>query len=240
MRSTRTSTKPSRPSPRRIRTALASCYGEPSRSRLPLGNKRDPLDELIYILLTVQTAYGVDAVWAALKKRFPTWGHVVRAREESLRRVIQPLGLSQQRARRIRIVLRAVRDEMGTLSLRRLRRMETADAEAFLTSLPGVGLKVARCVLMYSCGHDVLPVDAHVLRVSKRLGWLAADTSWSEAHEAIHRAVPPEQRYSLHVNLVRLGRDICVAWSPQCVSCPVAKMCPSAAIGPARPDKFLT
>lgn len=212
-------------SPRRIRTALASRYGEPSRSRLPLGNKRDPLDELIYILLTVQTQYGVDDVWDALKSRFPTWGHVLRAREESLRRVIEPLGLSQQRARRIRIVLRAVRDEMGTLNLRRLRRMETADAEVFLTSLPGVGLKVARCVLMYSCGHDVLPVDAHVLRVARRIGLLPHDTSWTEAHAAIHRVVLPEHRYSLHVNLVRLGRDLCGARSPQCDNCPVVRMC---------------
>ena len=216
-------------SPRRIRTALASRYGEPSRARLPLGNKRDSLDELIYILLTVQTAYGVDAVWDALKKRFPTWGHVLRAREESLRRVIGPLGLSVQRARRIRIVLRAIEDEMGTLSLRKLRRMKTSDAEAFLTSLPGVGLKVARCVLMYSCGHDVLPVDAHVLRVSKRLGLLADEISWAEAHEAIHRAVRPEHRYSLHVNLVRLGRDVCRARTPHCEACPLVGMCPSAA-----------
>lgn len=217
-----------RRSPRRVRTALASRYGEPSRSRLPLGNKRDPLDELIYILLTVQTQYGVDGVWDALKSRFPTWGHVLRAREESLRRVIEPLGLSQQRARRIRIVLRAVRDEMGTLSLRRLRRMETADAEAFLTSLPGVGLKVARCVLMYSCGHDVLPVDAHVFRVSKRIGLIPHDVSWTDAHEAIQGAVPLVDRYSLHVNLVRLGRDLCGARVPQCDSCPVVRMCASA------------
>lgn len=219
---------PPKASPRRIRTALESYYGEPSRSRLPLGNKRDPLDELIYILLTVQTQYGVDGVWDALKSRFPTWGHVLRAREESLRRVIEPLGLSQQRAKRIRIVLRAVRDEMGSLSLRKLRRMETSDAEAFLTSLPGVGLKVARCVLMYSCGHDVLPVDAHVLRVSKRLGLIPQKTSWPAAHDAIHSVVRPVDRYSLHVNLVRLGRDICVARSPRCDSCPVAEMCPSA------------
>lgn len=220
MPSTRTSKKPS---PRRIRTALAAYYGEPSRSRLPLGNKRDPLDELIYILLTVQTQFGVDDVWDALKKRFPTWGHVLRAREASLRRVIQPLGLSAQRSRRIRIVLRAIEDEMGTLSLRKLRRMETTDAEAFLTSLPGVGLKVARCVLMYSCGHEVLPVDAHVLRVSKRIGLLPRDTSWTGAHEAIHRVVPPEHRYSLHVNLVRLGRDLCHARTPQCEACPLAR-----------------
>lgn len=216
---------PPRFSSARLRAALATHYGEPSRSRLPLGNKRDPLDELIYILLTVQTQYGVDGVWDALKTRFPTWDHVLRAREESLRRVIAPLGLSDQRARRIRTVLRAVRDEMGALSLRRLRRMSTADAEAFLTSLPGVGLKVARCVLMYSCGHEVLPVDAHVLRVSKRIGLLPDETSWNDAHDAIHRAVRPEYRYSLHVNFVRLGRDVCGARTPQCEVCPLVTMC---------------
>lgn len=72
---------------------------------------------------------------------------------------------------------------------------------------------------MYSLGRDVLPVDAHVLRVSKRLGILDEDVSWQKAHDTIHDAVPPEHRYSLHVNMVRLGRDLCGARNPDCPQC---------------------
>lgn len=72
---------------------------------------------------------------------------------------------------------------------------------------------------MYSLRRDVLPVDAHVLRVSKRIGILDRDISWAEAHDAIHENVPPEYRYALHVNLVRLGRDVCGARSPRCDEC---------------------
>ena len=51
--------------------------------------------------------------------------------------------------------------------------MSDEDAEAYLVSLPGVGIKTAKCVLMYSLRRAVLPVDTHVARVSRRLGLLA-------------------------------------------------------------------
>jgi endonuclease III len=48
--------------------------------------------------------------------------------------------------------------------------MNDATAQSYLTSLPGVGLKTAKCILMYSLNREVLPVDTHVWRLSVRLG----------------------------------------------------------------------
>ena len=200
---------------------LSGVYGSPSRDPLPLGNKPDPLDELIYILLTVQTQYGVDPVYEALKRRFPTWDGALRAREATLARILAPLGLSSQRSRRLRVILRQLRSDFGECTLDPLREMADADAEGYLRSLPGVGPKVARCVLMYSLGRDVLPVDAHVYRVARRVGLLEESMAYDKAHDAIHDRVPAKHRYSLHVNLVRLGRDLCDAKRPRCDDCPL-------------------
>lgn len=203
----------------RISESLTATYGTPSRDELPLGNQADPLDELVYILLTVMTEFGVDGVYATLKRRFPTWDALLRARRSTLARLLQPIGLSEQRADRLRTILARLKREHGRCTLDFLHGVSDEDAEAYLLSLPGVGKKVARCVLMYSLGRDVLPVDAHVLRVSKRLRLLASDVSWTAAHDAIHALVPAEQRYGLHVNLVRLGRDLCRARNPKCGEC---------------------
>jgi len=207
--------------PQHLSEALEHFYGEISHDALPLGNKPDPLDELIYILLTVQTQYGVDPVFDALKRRFPTWDGVLRAREATLVRMLAPLGLSSQRSRRLRVILRQLREDFGECTLEPLREMGDAEAEDYLRTLPGVGPKVARCVLMYSLGRDVLPVDAHVFRVARRVGLLEETLVYDKAHDAIHERVPPKHRYALHVNLVKLGRDLCDAKRPRCEDCPL-------------------
>jgi len=208
-----------RGNPHRIAESLDTTYGVPPRNPLPLGNQTDPLDELIYIQLTVMTEFGVDEVWRQLKKRYPTWDAVLRGRRETLVRLFHPIGLYEQKADRVRAILRRIKDDRGTCSLDFLAEMPDAEAEAYLTSLPGVGKKVARCVLMYSLGRDVLPVDAHVLRVAKRLRLLDEEMSWARAHDAIHEAVPAQFRYALHVNLVRHGRTVCRAKNPHCEDC---------------------
>jgi endonuclease III len=218
----------------RIAESLAVEYGTPTRRELPLGNHPDPLDELIYILLTVMTEFGVDGVWRELKRRYPAWDAVLRARQSTIERILQPIGLYEQRATRLRTILKRIRVDRGACSLDFLASMPDAEAESYLTSLPGVGKKVARCVLMYSLGRDVLPVDAHVLRVAKRLHLLEDDVSWGHAHDAIHEAVPPAYRYALHVNLVRHGRAVCRARSPKCSDCGLlGSLCDGAELAPS-------
>lgn len=203
----------------RIAETLDATYGAPPRDPLPLGNHPDPLDELIYIQLTVMTEFGVDDVWRELKRRYPTWDAVLRARRATLVRLFHPIGLYEQKAARVRAILRRISDDRGECTLDFLSDMPDREAEAYLTSLPGVGKKVARCVLMYSLGRDVLPVDAHVLRVARRLRLLDQAVSWDQAHDAIHDAVPAQYRYALHVNLVRHGRAVCRARRPRCEDC---------------------
>jgi endonuclease III len=72
---------------------------------------------------------------------------------------------------------------------RSIRCVELSDDEAmdYLLSLPGVGVKTAKCVLMYSLGRAVLPIDIHVLRVAKRLGWCRSTPPGTDVDRQLER-----------------------------------------------------
>jgi len=206
----------------RVADLLHQRYGSPRH-----GNKDDPLDELVFILLSQMTTHwSYNRVFDRLKAHFPTWDGVLKASEPELRHLIEDAGLSRQKAPRIqKIVSRAVAD-FGHADLSALRQMSTGRAEEYLCSLPGVGVKTAKCVLMYAVGRPVLPVDTHVWRVCRRLGLVGEDVPYPEVHEALESVVPPRARYRLHVNGIMLGRQVCKAKRPLCGECPLAGVCP--------------
>jgi endonuclease III len=207
---------------------LTTAYGRPPHDPLPLGNKPDPLDELIYIMLTVMTEFGAASVYSELRTRYPAWADVLSAPVEQLTAVLQPIGLSVQRARRIHALLGEILKREGKLDLEVLHSLHDAEAEAYLTTLPGVGKKVARCVMLYSLKRDVFPVDAHVLRVLKRLGLADEHLTLQQAQDTLQDSVPDSLRYTLHVNLVVHGRTTCRARRPKCGQCVLAPRCPSS------------
>ena len=109
---------------------------------------------------------------------------------------------------------------------------EMTDQEAldYLTGLPGVGPKTAACVLMFSLGRPVMPVDTHVHRVARRLGLIGAKVSAEAAHPILSELAGPKNVYALHVNLVLHGRRVCRARRPACHLCALAGVCPSAGL----------
>ncbi len=210
----------------------------PASGHLPLGNRRDPLDELLFILLTTMTQYGAVETFRRVRAEFRPWSRLLESdAEERLKTLIAPLGLSNQKAPRAVEVARRLDADFRRVSLAPLRRMSDEEAEAYLTSLPGVGAKVARCVMMYSLGRDVCPVDTHVYRVARRTGLVASDVSYLRAHDAVQEAVPAGLRYGIHVAFVELGRGVCGARRPDCANCPLAEatLCLH---GSAKPEQF--
>jgi endonuclease-3 len=122
-------------------------------------------------------------------------------------------------------VLRAVQAERGGFDLGFLGRIPVAAATAWLTRFRGVGEKTAACVLLFSLGRAAFPVDTHVLRVTRRLGWVPRDTDAAGAHRRLAALVPPRRYYEVHVNLVTHGRRTCRARRPACESCPIRPEC---------------
>ena len=204
-------------------------YGKPHFDRPPLGNRTDRLDELIFIVLTLKTNdANFSRVFDSLKEAFPTWQSVLDAPVEALKEVIKPAGLSNQKAPRIKAILETVKKRSGDLSLGFLEALSDTDLESFLDDLPGVGLKAARCVMMYSFDRQVFPVDTHTARICRRLGWVDASVSTKRAQKLLPPLVPPSIRRSLHVNLVLHGRAACTPSKPKCGDCCLLDLCPSA------------
>jgi endonuclease-3 len=188
------------------------------------------LEELVLTILSQNTNdVNRDRAFDAMRSRYPTWEVLASASPGDLAEAIKPGGLSNIKAPRILAVLHEIRDrEGGSLDLGWMRTAHSNRVLAYLTSLPGVGPKTAACVLAFSLRRPVIPVDTHVFRVAGRLGLLPPRTDPERAHAVLEAAVPPRLRVSLHVGMIRLGREICRAGRPQCERCPLQDLCPTA------------
>jgi endonuclease-3 len=216
-----------------------------------------PVGELVYTVLSQNTAdVNTDRTFAELTRRFPTWSAVRDAPVAAIEDAIALGGLSHVKAPRIAAILRAIsareagegdRDapagrepgsrepdlgepDLGEPDLDVLDGMSDDEALAWLQSLPGVGPKTASCVLLFSLGRPVMPVDTHVHRVAGRLGLIDQGVNAEAAHAVLTALAGPDPAdvYAAHVDLVRHGRRVCHARRPACGRCPLAGLCPSA------------
>jgi endonuclease-3 len=142
-----------------------------------------------------------------------------------VREAIHPAGLSSQKAPRIQNALRYVLRERGELSLDFLAEWPVDEAKAWLREIKGVGPKTASIILLFTFGLPAFPVDTHVHRVTRRLGLIDARASAEKAHDILEEVVAAEQYYPFHINLIRHGREICVARDPRCHICPLQQYC---------------
>jgi len=190
--------------------------------RLPL----DAMDELISTILSQNTNdRNRDVAFAALKNRFPTWELVREADLQSIVNAIRPAGLANQKGARIQAVLRKITAERGSLDLNFLKTYTPQDAHLWLTHFKGVGLKTAAIVMQFALGIPAFPVDTHVYRVSGRLGIRPEKMNVDQAHTHLAGLFKPETYGPAHLNLIRLGREICHARKPDCQNCPLTDLC---------------
>lgn len=186
----------------------------------------DPLGGIVYTILSQSTtAANSSRAFDELVRRFPTWDRLAAAPVGQITRAIRSGGLARQKAPRIRAIVRQVIAEHGSATLEDLDRMTVRQATDYLLRFDGVGPKTAACVLLFSLGKPVFPVDTHVRRIAERLGWVPPGLSDPAIHDALGQMVPPELRYRLHVNMVTHGRRVCTARRPDCSACPLAELC---------------
>lgn len=205
---------------RRVCEALEAEYGRPR-----LGNPRRPLDDLFYIIISNRTAPSVaTTTFRALKRRYPRWGLLASARQREVAKVLRPAGLSAKKAAQMRGIAKRLIADFGGCTLAPLARTSDEQALGYLRSLPGVSTKVGQCVMMYTLGRQVLPVDVHVHRVAGRIGWVNRKRA-DQCHDIMARIVPPRRRCSFHVDCIVHGRKVCTPRSPKCTACPIRKHC---------------
>jgi len=205
----------------KIHERLLEFYGEPVwRNPLPA------LDELVSTILSQNTNdMNRDRAFRALRAKFAAWEDVRDAKTKDVIEAIRPAGLANQKGPRIQQVLKAIAEERGGLDLSFLESLSVEEAKAWLTKFNGVGPKTAAIVLCFSLNKPAFPVDTHIYRVTGRIGLRPEKMTVERAHPHLESLFPPETYYAAHLNVIRLGREICTARKANCEVCPIRKLC---------------
>ena len=186
----------------------------------------DPLSELIATILSQNTSdHNSHRAYASLRSRFKSWDQVRRANVRTLAAAIRSGGLADIKAQRIKNILHQIHQDNHATDLGFLKRWSTQRVREYLSKFKGVGEKTIACVLLFSLKKPVMPVDTHVLRVSRRLGLVSQKTNAQRAEEILEEFVPGNEIYQFHLNLIQHGRNVCKAANPRCERCVLFENC---------------
>ena len=201
---------------------LENTFGEPK-----LRSKSDALLMLARIILSQATSDANSRrTFQNLTERFDgNWENVLAASETEIADAIRAGGLANQKARVIKELLAQIKQKHGKLNLKFLDKMPDEAARDYLTNFRGIGPKTVACTLLFALHKEVFPLDTHIFRVFKRMGVLPERITDTKAHRFLDQLVPRGKFYSLHVNLIRLGRKICRPREPLCEQCPLIEYC---------------
>lgn len=206
---------------RLVNERLNQVFGYPEwRNPLPA------VDELVSTFLSQNTNdLNRDKAFDAIRARYANWDEVCEADPDEFMQVIRVAGLANQKGPNIQAALRRIREERGEIDLEWLKELPVEEAREWLLSFKGVGRKTTAIVLLFSLGMPAFPVDTHIYRVSGRIGLRPQKLDVDATHQYLEAAADPAQYYAMHLNLIRLGREICQARKPACARCPLVDIC---------------
>ncbi len=187
---------------------------------------KSPVDELVSTILSQNTNdLNRDRAFDALQKKYPTWEAVRDADTQEVINTIRPAGLANQKGPRIQNALKEITSACGTINLDFLSELSAEEASHWLMQFKGVGPKTAAIVLLFSLNLPAFPVDTHIYRVTGRVGLRPLKMTAEQAHDHLANLFPAETYYAAHLNIIRLGREICQARKPKCSECPLKELC---------------
>ncbi len=187
---------------------------------------RDPFLLLVSTVLSQNTNWrNTRTAYDRLTARFRTPKQLAVAEEGEIRELIQPAGLYRMKSKRLKEISRVILEKYGG-DLNSVLRMPYEKARMELLSLPGVGYKTADVLLAFGAGRDVLPVDTHVFRIAKRLGFASTMDDHEQVRVKLERVTPAGKRGHTHMLLIQLGRRYCRARNPLHHRCPINDLCP--------------
>ncbi|WP_251575546.1 endonuclease III [Limosilactobacillus agrestimuris] len=171
---------------------------------------------LATILSAQSTDKSVNMITPALFTRFPTPKSLAKAEPEDAEPYIQSLGLYHNKAKYLVNAARGIVTNFNGQVPHTIKE---------LTSLPGVGRKVANVVLA-ECFHiPAFPVDTHVSRVARRLGMVKPNATVLQIEKRLKEAVPKDEWLDAHHAMIFFGRYQCTARNPKCNKCPLLPIC---------------
>ncbi len=192
-------------------------------------SKLDGVTELIVTVLSQNTNdVNRDRAFNNLKDKFPTWDDVIKAPVKKIEDAIRVGGLAHNKSKAIKAILKEIKSRYGKFTLDPIAKLPLNEALNELTRFPSVGMKTAACVMVFSYGKPVIPVDTHVHRLSRRLGLTTEKSTPDQVFSVLMEITPDELKYRFHVYLIRHGRAICKSQKPRCPDCTLSHLCPSA------------
>ena len=200
---------------------LRAVYGEPE----DLGD-REGLRQLLITILSQNVAdENTSRAAEALYREYTDYSSMENADIEELADVINPAGLPETKAKRIQRTLKAVREESGEYSTAFLSEWGDEEAQEWLEDIKGIGPKTASILMNFQFDADVMPVDTHVERISKRFRLVPFSASNQRAHEILNEIVPREIKTPLHMLMIDHGKNNCTARNPTCEETKLKKYC---------------
>jgi endonuclease-3 len=178
------------------------------------------------ILSAQSTDARVNMVTPALFARYPTAEALAAANPDEVEAIIRSTGFFRSKTKSLIGMAAAVAARPDG---------EVPHELSELVKIPGVGRKTGNVVRSVDFGLPGLPVDTHVLRVSRRLGLLEG-MGTREQNDAVkvelqlNSFIPAPERGSFSLRTILHGRETCVARKPRCSRCDLADFCPSAAL----------
>ncbi len=187
---------------------------------------RTPFELLVAVLLAAQcTDKRVNLVTPALFARFPDARAMAPAPTPVVEKLIRSCGFFRAKTRSLKAMSAALLASHGG---------EVPRSRAALAALPGVGNKTAGVVTVHIGGEPAFPVDTHVRRLARRLGF-SPSLIPDRIEEDLQALFPKEDWAQGHQLLVWHGRRTCFARKPACDRCVVAALCPKVGVPKAEP-----
>lgn len=172
---------------------------------------------LIATMLSAQTTdKRVNMVTSVLFSKYPSLNELKKSNKDDIISIIKTLGNYNRKASNI-IEIAKILDEKYNGVVPNDRRI--------IESLPGVGRKTANVLLANIYGENVIAVDTHVSRVSKRLGIANTTDDVNKIEEKLTNYFNNSDLNRLHHQLLLFGRYYCKAINPLCDNCKLKSIC---------------
>ena len=183
-----------------------------SLSSMANNTSNTPITDAIISTMLSQntTAANQNRAFAALKKTFPNGWEECAAETNTVRieDAIRVAGLAKVRAERLLNMLQIIKSERREANFEYLLNIQSTDEIVNeLSRFKGIGPKTISCVLLFALGKPDFPVDTHVLRISKQMGWIAQSFTREAAYDYLNQIVPDDCKLDLHCLLVTHGKQ---------------------------------
>ena len=172
---------------------------------------------VIAVMLSAQTTdVSVNAVTPALFAKYDSLEKLAKAKLEDIEEIIHPIGLYKNKAKNVLATAKILHEEYHD---------KIPSDKDLLQTLPGVGNKTAGVIRAEIFKIPDLPVDTHILRISKRLKFTKKEDDPYQTEMKLKKSFDESHWIKIHHQLIHFGRDICKAQRPQCEKCKLTGFC---------------